>query len=295
MRRQWGRLSSSGGKVRSPCGNSSGSPRRHSRSLRRKSCFRPCPSPLSALPRKLYAGPSGSSPPCFVGAWISSPNPWNSTCPSLVCSLDSKVGLPYRRVSGKPFDGTGTTDCCESPFHAEQSVIRLRTGNMYRNIKANVYDSYRKNKDDFRAFLFRIYPEFIYKEVEKIPLEEIPVFTFHSVEPETFEEQIRYLAENRYRTVTGDKFFEIITGKVKNEENTIVLTFDDGVGSLWSVVYPVLKKYGLSAISFILPSRIMERSQHHSTLQNFFDRKAAIEEIHRKSVVYGKSVDLGGR
>ena len=150
---------------------------------------------------------------------------------------------------------------------------------MYRNIKANVYDSYRKNKDDFRAFLFRIYPEFIYKEVEKIPLEEIPVFTFHSVEPETFEEQIRYLAENRYRTVTGDKFFEIITGRVKNEENTIVLTFDDGVGSLWSVVYPVLKKYGLSAISFILPSRIVERSEHHSTLQDVWDGKAAIEKI----------------
>jgi peptidoglycan/xylan/chitin deacetylase (PgdA/CDA1 family) len=150
---------------------------------------------------------------------------------------------------------------------------------MYRNIKTNVFDGYRKNKDDFRAFLFRIYPEFIYKEVEKIPLEEIPVFTFHSAEPETFEDQIRYLAENRYRTVTADKFVEILTGRVINEENTIVLTFDDGVGSLWSVVCPVLKKYGLSAISFILPSRIEERSERHPTLQDVWAGKAAIAEI----------------
>jgi hypothetical protein len=36
----------------------------------------------------------------------------------------------------------------------------------------------------------------------------------------------------------------------------VVLTFDDGWRNLWTVVYPLLKKYGQVAVSFIVPSWI---------------------------------------
>ena len=82
-----------------------------------------------------------------------------------------------------------------------------------RAIKRKIFDSYRKNKDDFRALLLGIYPKFVYRRVDKIQAGEIPIFTFHSVEPKYFEYQLRYLAENNYRTLKADELYNIIIGK----------------------------------------------------------------------------------
>ena len=153
---------------------------------------------------------------------------------------------------------------------------------MYREIKNNISDSYRKNKDDLLALMFQIYPEFLYKKCDRIPTGEIPVFTFHSVEPASFERRIRYLADNNYETLNSDAFYNILTGKKKYIENNVLLTFDDGVESLWSTAYPILKKYGMVAISFIVTGRVREKSTYYPNLEEVWKGKATIDEIRNR-------------
>ena len=72
---------------------------------------------------------------------------------------------------------------------------------MLHKIRRQLADSYRKNKDDVAAILLGRYPRFVYRRLSKLPLGEIPVFAFHTVESRRFEAQLEYLAENGYKTL----------------------------------------------------------------------------------------------
>jgi len=145
----------------------------------------------------------------------------------------------------------------------------------YRKLKK----SYLKNLPEFLAFRYKLYPEFVFEPSPKTRKDEIPVFTFHSVEPNRFEEQLRFLAKNRYQTLTADHFYECIIGDKHVPERAIVLTFDDGWGSLWGVAYPLLKKYGFRAVSFLIPGLISEVNSYYPNLDDFWNGRETLEEI----------------
>jgi hypothetical protein len=151
--------------------------------------------------------------------------------------------------------------------------------------KWKILNSYRKNKDDIKSILLRTYPDFIFKSMKELPEGEIPIFTFHSVEANKFEYLIKYLADNNYKTITSNTYYDFLCGKKKVETNTIMLTFDDGLGSLWSVAYPILKKYGLSATSFLLPAVIKEDFGYLPNLEDLWAGKASPEEIDNREKV----------
>src|SRR4030066_41740 len=80
----------------------------------------------------------------------------------------------------------------------------------------------------------------------------------------------------------GDAFYNILTGRKKYIENNVLLTFDDGVESLWSTAYPILKKYGMVAISFIVTGRVREKSTYYPNLEEVWKGKATIDEIRNR-------------
>jgi len=88
---------------------------------------------------------------------------------------------------------------------------------------------------------------------------DVPVFVFHSLEPESFGRQLRYLAENDYCTLAADQYFCALMGAGKPPDRAVLLTFDDGRGSLWSVGLPLLKRYGMRGVVFLVPGRIPSR------------------------------------
>ena len=87
----------------------------------------------------------------------------------------------------------------------------------------------------------------------------VPVFVFHSLEPDGFERKLRYLAENHYVTLSADEYFQVLVSAGPAPERAVLLTFDDGRGSLWSVGYPLLKRYGMKGIVFLVPGRTPSR------------------------------------
>jgi hypothetical protein len=84
----------------------------------------------------------------------------------------------------------------------------------------------------------------------------LPVFHFHDVTADFLEPRLRYLAENGYRTVTTAAVARFVRDGVAPPERSVMLTFDDGYASLWTVAGPLLRRYETSATVFVAPARL---------------------------------------
>jgi peptidoglycan/xylan/chitin deacetylase (PgdA/CDA1 family) len=108
----------------------------------------------------------------------------------------------------------------------------------------------------------------------------LPVFHFHEASREYLEPYLLYLAENRYRTVTSDAIAKFVRQGVHPGKRAVAICFDDAWTSLWTVVAPLLKKYGLQAITYAIPGRVVDSEKLRPTLDDpgwepeSFDRSA---------------------
>jgi peptidoglycan/xylan/chitin deacetylase (PgdA/CDA1 family) len=89
-----------------------------------------------------------------------------------------------------------------------------------------------------------------------------PVFYYHavaenslSVKPAVFRAQLSYLKRHAYRSLT---LSECLASRNNHEgsQKRLVLTFDDGFGSMWENVFPLLRNLGFQATFFIVPSYV---------------------------------------
>ncbi len=108
-----------------------------------------------------------------------------------------------------------------------------------------------------RDLLLGRYPAFV--TGGPLPRGDVPVFVFHSVEPETFGRQVRYLADNGYVSLSVDEYYQGLLGARPFPDRAVLLTFDDGRGSLWSVGAPLLRRHGLRGVVFLVPARMRSR------------------------------------
>ncbi len=129
---------------------------------------------------------------------------------------------------------------------------------------AGLYLVARRTVHTARELALKRYPRFVRADV-KVDALGIPVFTYHSiapgdtpdaVTPDAFDRQMRFLAENGYHTLhAADLQAHLVYGQPV-PPRSVVLTFDDGRATLWTVAYPILQKYNLKAVSFIVPSTV---------------------------------------
>lgn len=77
--------------------------------------------------------------------------------------------------------------------------------------------------------------------------------------PESFEENIKTLLENKYSIISFKDLNDAYTGKKELPPNPIIITFDDGYYSNYEYIYPILKKYNVKASIFIITDRIGEQ------------------------------------
>lgn len=73
-----------------------------------------------------------------------------------------------------------------------------------------------------------------------------------SVEPARFEQQMRWLADNGYRTITLDELHAHLADGAPLPDKPIVLTFDDGHIDHYSFVFPLLRSLGMTGTFFIV-------------------------------------------
>lgn len=112
------------------------------------------------------------------------------------------------------------------------------------------------------------YPKYVTKFGNGWGLPEIPVFSFHDVYPEKFTAQLKFLKDNGYETLNADEYLACSSGT--GDSRKVLLTFDDGRDSLWTVAYPLLKKYGMKAVAFVLPGEIKDATAPRATFDGTF-------------------------
>lgn len=104
---------------------------------------------------------------------------------------------------------------------------------------------------------------------------EIPVFVFHGAEPESFSRRLDHLDRNGYRTLSADEYLAILRQQRQAPERAVLLTFDDGRGSFWSVAAPLLSRRGMRAAVFLVPGRMASRSALGPTIDSAPDVRPA--------------------
>lgn len=129
--------------------------------------------------------------------------------------------------------------------------------NEYLRIKG--YDYYLKN--------YKIENQ----EKEKIKENTIPILMYHFfydsevgeikkdhnfMDKKVFYNQMKFLADNKYKTITPEELELYIDGKEKIPNNVVMITIDDSTISQYKYAYPVLKKFNLKASFSIITSRI---------------------------------------
>lgn len=97
----------------------------------------------------------------------------------------------------------------------------------------------------------------------------IPVITYHRIctdsyhntltdqvslwhKLSSFEEEMKYLHDNGYTTLSMDEFYEWYKGERNVPSKSVVITFDDGHYSVIKYGLPVLRKYNMKATVFLI-------------------------------------------
>lgn len=73
---------------------------------------------------------------------------------------------------------------------------------------------------------------------------------------EQFNEQMRFLYYNGYRSIGLNELYDYIYMKKELPDKSFMITFDDGYLSNYIYAYPILKRYGFNATIFVITSKV---------------------------------------
>jgi len=149
----------------------------------------------------------------------------------------------------------------------------------YTTASGRLQWTWYKNKPNVLALLSGRLPAFVLRDVDDIG-RCVPIFTFHSVEPREFEACCAHLCAAGYRTLSLDEYFRGIGGR-RLPRKSVVLTFDDGLSSLWTVAFPLLERYRMQATAFVIPGLVRDRSATTPTLRDVWAGTATVADLRR--------------
>ena len=90
----------------------------------------------------------------------------------------------------------------------------------------------------------------------------VPVLNYHQVnnkfntvltmKPANFDEQMKYLHDNDYHSITLEQFDAYMRGEGDLPDRPVLITFDDGYVDNYENAYPILKKYHMRGTIFLI-------------------------------------------
>lgn len=96
---------------------------------------------------------------------------------------------------------------------------------------------------------------------------------------EHFEEQMEFLHKNEYHTLTLNEVKDYYYNDKPIPEKSILLTFDDCFQSVKEYAYPILKKYGFKAVSFVVTGWLKDNSSDFNPTKSICMSKEEISEM----------------
>lgn len=149
-------------------------------------------------------------------------------------SLEKKVNTKTTRTISTP---TPTSLITPTPPKNEAQNVQVTWGNQVR------------------------VPILMYHYIGNNPKPEDKARDSISLGPDRFEEQIKYLKDQGYATISLDTLYPALKNQITLPNKTIILTFDDGYMDFYYNAYPILSKYGMKATVFI-PTALMNQGYY---------------------------------
>ena len=101
-----------------------------------------------------------------------------------------------------------------------------------------------------------------------------------------FEEQLKYLKENNYQTISADEFLQWKENNLELPDKSVLITFDDGYYSFKYLIQPLLIKYNYKAICFLIGNTVNDVTPEYNPHVNGTIGKDEIFN-HISNVEYG--------
>lgn len=107
-----------------------------------------------------------------------------------------------------------------------------------------------------------------------------------SVTPEHFEEQMAWLDENGYTTITLYQLTDWLANGTELPEKPVILTFDDGYRDNYDNAFPILQKYGQVGTFFILTGTTDEGNPDYMSWDMLREMVAAGKDVEMHAHVH---------
>lgn len=206
---------------------------------------------------------------------------------------------------------------------ASQKTAVYETANIDSDVIMELEEGFRypvvREEEDWYILTIGERPGYIHKQSVEMD-EGLPVLVYHQVLPlesmstmnstislESFEQQMAYLAEHQFETLTAHELYDYLEGRLVVPGKAVLLTFDDGLLSTKEYAYPILKQYGFTALQHIISSRTNRAqgsqlfdaegplqfftAEDIETLADVFQFEAHTNELHSQDA--GTGVALG--
>jgi len=102
--------------------------------------------------------------------------------------------------------------------------------------------------------------------VYKNGLQQVPILCYHRfgngcasplcIPADVFERQMKYLKANSYHVISPQQLIDFLAYREPLPRKSVMITIDDGYRSVYTVAYPILKKYGYPATLFVYTSYV---------------------------------------
>ncbi len=125
------------------------------------------------------------------------------------------------------------------------------------------------------------------------PLPETNVGNYISLwtTPQTFESKLKYLRNHNYHTISLMELYLWKHHKLKLPPNPIVLTADDGYSDIYTVAFPLLKKYHAKMTIFLITAYIGAKG-HLSWPEIWTMKESGLIEIGSHTITHPNLVML---
>lgn len=133
-------------------------------------------------------------------------------------------------------------------------------------------EKYRKEKAVMNVFKTLVFHEVRPDKEIKIGMrpvvvangydDQLPLPLFNTVSH--FEQEMRYLKENKYHFLTLDEVKSFFYDKKSLPEKAILITFDDCFQSMKQYAYPILKRLDIPAVCFVATGWLFEKASDYA-------------------------------
>ncbi|HWP93191.1 MAG TPA: trifunctional glycosyltransferase/class I SAM-dependent methyltransferase/polysaccharide deacetylase [Thermodesulfobacteriota bacterium] len=107
-------------------------------------------------------------------------------------------------------------------------------------------------------------PILIYRRVGPIKSD---TQNYSTVTPEAFEEQLCYLRDTDHESISLYEWLYAVHSKTPLTGRKVVITFDEGCQDFLTYAWPLLKRYGFSAVVFLITGQIVRSNSQHQNHQ----------------------------